>query len=128
MQFDMDLFVKIIAIAVPFLLAVIAAFAFLIRSIGTRFEKSVDEKFKTANDSRLREDGAVSGRLGELSSSISKLSGDVHRLERDMPREYVRREDHVQALAIVNAKIDAIQSGQQTLIMLVGKLEGRSDA
>lgn len=116
-----------LTLLVSTVIAIVGAFAFLVRQLAARFEKSIDEKLKIMSEQRVSADGQVSGRISSLDGSIKKLTEDLHRLQIELPREYTRKEDHVQALATVNAKIDAVQAGQQQLIMMVGTLRGRSD-
>lgn len=89
-------------------------------------------QFKAANDTQLQGlkealgdiEARSDGHVRELRTAMATLDSDVRRLQQDLPREYVRKEDYVQAMATVYAKIDTVQAGQQHLIMMVGQLDG----
>ena len=121
-----DITLPIVAV-ITIVLAAMGAFAFLVRVIAKNFEKAIDTRFAAMVEAHKSEQETLGGRIGQLSHSVERLTADVHRMQVELPREYTRRDDHVQAMATVNAKIDAVQAGQQQLIMMVGTLNGRNN-
>lgn len=107
-----------LATAVVIVIALLGAFAFRVRVTAGNFEKSVKEKFTQAEASRTADQTA-------LRSAIDKVNEQVGRIEWELPREYVRRADHVEAMATVTAKIDAVQQQGAHLLSLVSRIEGK---
>lgn len=107
-----------IATAAVIVIALLSAFAFLVRVIAKSFENSVRDKFAEAEKARANDQQM-------LRADLSKLKDQVHLIERELPREYVRRDDHVEAMAVVNAKMDAVQAQGAHLLTLVARMEGK---
>lgn len=99
-------------------LAAAGAVAFLVRVIARNFETSVKDKFTEAEKARANDQQM-------LRSDLVKLKDQVHAIERELPREYVRRDDHIEAMATVTAKIDAVQAQGAHLLTLVARMEGK---
>lgn len=116
-----------IGVAVTLGLAALGGYVALVKVIASRFERAIDAKFAALSESRKQEQQATATRFEHLADLVEKMRLELHRMQVELPREYTRKEDHVQALATVNAKIDAVQAAQQQLIMMVGALKGRRD-
>lgn len=109
--------------ALMIVLALAGAYFFLVKTLTKQFKSANDvqlDSLKLAiSDIEKRGDGHIS----ELRSSVNTLTGKVHQMQIDLPREFVRKEDYVQAIATTFAKIDAVQERQGTLLVLVTQLQ-----
>lgn len=80
---------------------------------GKQFEKRLDERFE------LQEKARVEGRK-LWNDRLTRLEEDYRQLERaylkhlaELPREYVRREDHIRFETVITAKLDALYAQLQ---------------
>lgn len=67
------------------------------RIIAAQFERRIEERFDALEEQRKRE-----------ADGITALEREFLRWRGDLPLEYVRREDYVQAVATIMAKLDAM--------------------
>lgn len=85
------------------------------RVLLDQFEKRLVEKFTTQDRQRAEAAARWDSRFNELQAASQEESRNWHRVERellkmqaDLPREYVRREDHIRFETVINAKLDAL--------------------
>lgn len=83
---------------------------------------------------------ALAARLDGLVDSLAKEAEKIDRVEKsflelkaELPREYVRREDHIRYSAIIEAKVDGHAQALQTLTLNVQRaldniLQNKGDA
>ena len=69
---------------------------------------------------------ALTTRLDGLGKSLERESAKIDRVEKsflelkaELPREYVRREDHIRYSAIIEAKVDGHAQALQTLTLKI---------
>lgn len=82
-----------------------------------QIEKRLTEKFKTQETQRAEATARWDARFNELQSASQEESRNWHRVERellrmqaDLPKEYVRREDHIRFETVIHAKLDALSA------------------
>lgn len=103
------------------LIMLLLAFAGLIGAFGklllAQFEKRLDERFRIQESSRAEAASRWDQRFTELQKAQAEEAQHWHRVERDLlslkaelPREYVRREDHIRFETVINAKLDSINT------------------
>lgn len=82
---------------VTLILTIIGGFWTLARLLLQGAEKSIDEKFK-----------AMAEHMKGQDDSNRRVERDLMELKAELPRDYVRREDYTQAIAMIMTKIDAM--------------------
>jgi hypothetical protein len=94
---------------------IVGGFWCVVAVAGKQFEKRLDERF--AAQELARQEGR---KLYE--TRLANLEGDHRELERaflkhlsELPREYMRREDHIRFETVINAKLDALAAKQDLL-------------
>ena len=80
-----------------------------------QIQKNMDSRFKAQDDARTTNHDQLSRRLDALDAASRAETGQWQRVERELlnlkaelPLHYVRREDYVQAIATIMAKLDAM--------------------
>jgi hypothetical protein len=80
-----------------------------------QIQKNMDSRFKAQDDARTTNHDQLSRRLDALDAASRAETGQWQRVERELlnlkaelPLHYVRREDYVQAVATIMAKLDAM--------------------
>ncbi len=88
--------------------ALVAGF-WAVMSVGMRqFEQRLDERFSNQEASRVAAKSDWDKRFESLDASQRRLERDMLLLQRDLPLNYVRRDDQIRETTIVNAKLDAL--------------------
>lgn len=113
--------------AIMIVLALAGAYFFMVKALTTQFKKANDAQLTDLKDAIKSVEKRSDGHIDGLRTAINALDGDVRRLQADMPKEYVRKEDYTAQMGTVYAKIDTVAAMQQTLILMVGKLDGAKD-
>ncbi len=97
------------------LLAFFGAVGAFGRVLLTQIEKRLTEKFNTQEQQRAEATARWDARFSELHKASQEESRNWHRVERELlkmqaelPREYVRREDHIRFETVIHAKLDAL--------------------
>jgi hypothetical protein len=81
-----------------------------------QFEKGLEERFKAVT-AQLEQITRIGGdRLQKLEENYAKLDAEVRRMLIELPREYVRREDHIRFETVINAKLDAVAARQDVVL------------
>lgn len=100
---------------ITLLLAFFAAVGAFGKVLLDQFEKRLGEKFKAQETMRAEATARWDARFSELQKASQEETLNWHRVERellkmqaDLPREYVRREDHIRFETVINAKLDAL--------------------
>lgn len=108
--------------SVEILLALVSAVSILIggywalvKIIVGQFEKRLAERLQAMVEI------STEGRT-QYEQRFVRLEGEQHKLDRahmrllaELPREYVRREDHIRFETVINAKLDALYSEMRLL-------------
>lgn len=94
---------------------VIAGFWAVTKVTANLFQRSIDTQFVAQSNALAEHSKQVNLRLDLLDNAAKADTGQWQRVERellnlkaDLPLHYVRREDYVQAVASIMAKLDAM--------------------
>lgn len=82
---------------VGLVVTIIGAFFTLAKMLLQGSQRSIDEKFKLMSDHMRSQD-----------ESSRRLERELMELKVELPRDYVRREDYTQAVAMIMTKLDAM--------------------
>jgi len=85
-----------------------------------QFEKRLVERFKTIQDDltkRASEDA-------EVAKQIRQFETDFLIFQRDLPNQYVRREDYIRGQSVLEAKQDALFSKMELVRVEVASMKG----
>ena len=95
----------------------VTAFATVIWLFGNmsmlQFEKRLNEKFVSINvviEKHLTEEIKVTDQLRTFENDFLKF-------QRDLPIEYVRREDYIRGQSVIEAKLDALYSKMELVFL-----------
>lgn len=92
---SLDLILKFAAIIVPIFLFILASTWGVVGWLVNSLKNTITEQLK-----------AMSKSLKLESDKIAKVERSLLELKADLPREYLRREDHIRYSAIIEAKLD----------------------
>ena len=109
--------------ALMIVLALAGAYFFMVKTLTRQFAKANDMQLESLKVAIKAIETRSDGHITELRVSMNTLSTKVHQMQIDLPREFVRREDYVQAIATTYAKIDAVQERQGTVMVLLTQLQ-----
>ena len=108
MTFSLDLWQTILLIAM-----VLGAFLGLLKALMAQQTRHLDDSFR-----------AQGARLDKIEQASAAEAGNWQRVEReilqlkaDLPLNYVRREDYVQAVATIMAKLDAMSMRFENILL-----------
>ncbi len=93
-----------------FVCALAGGYWALARLVVAQFEKRLDERFATQETARREGRKAWEERFSSLDTNQRALDRDLLKLKADLPNEYVRREDWVRFGAVIEAKIDRLDT------------------
>ena len=98
--------------AITLVALAVAAMWAVFKLAGKRQEQRLDDRFD-----------ALDKALGRIAEGQNRNAADMARLERDflqmkaeLPLNYVRREDYVQAVATIMAKLDGISLDHEIIV------------
>jgi hypothetical protein len=104
--------------------AVVVAFG---RMLIKGFERRLDERFQ-ARDASLAD---MKKQLDRVEQHGKDLERDVLRLQADLPKEYVRREDWIRLSTMIDAKLDwlrdKVEATSQTLSAIAERMKPKRD-
>lgn len=114
---------RLILVLLTFLSLLVACVSLLIR----QFERHLDDRFLAQEATRKANHDATQTRLEKLETAAGNEYGQWQRAEReilqlkaDLPLHYVRREDYVQSVATIMAKLDAITLRFENILLTRG--------
>lgn len=94
---------------------IIAGFWAVLTLAGKQFEKRLDERFATQEELRKEGRQAYETRLSNVEAELRESDRRFLKFLADLPREYMRREDHIRFETVINAKLDAVAAKQDLL-------------
>jgi hypothetical protein len=110
-------FWSLVGMAIGFLGTIIGIVWGLIRSVLNQGIQRIDEHFSAMEKAQGISAADVARRLGAIESAAHESAGHWQRLQRELleheaeaARRYVHREDYVQMVATIVAKLDAAQA------------------
>ena len=96
------------------LIMLLLAFAGLVGAFGkvllAQIEKRLDERFSTQEELRRNAQVHWDERFATLEKADRARERALLEMRAELPREYVRREDHIRFETVINAKLDALYS------------------
>ena len=105
-------------------LSILGGYWALTKIIASQFQRSLDERFKAQDKALEANHQAVSVRLEGIESANRTDAAQWQRVEREilqlkaeLPLNYVRREDYVQAVATIMAKLDAMSLRMENILL-----------
>lgn len=97
--------------------AVVAGVWALLKVVGAGWNKQLDERFKNMEQARKEATKQWDARFNELMllrnqerEEIRGVERNLMQLRAELPREYMRREDHVRFETVITARLDALYS------------------
>ncbi len=106
------------------LIAMLSAFWALVKIIAVQTQKHLDARFAVQEVSRNENQIQITRRLDNIetvnredTNQWQRVERELMRLQVDMPLNYVRREDYVQAVASILVKLDAAQMRHENLLL-----------
>lgn len=106
------------------LIAMLSAFWALVKIIAVQTQKHLDARFAVQEVSRNENQIQITRRLDSIetvnredTNQWQRVERELMRLQVDMPLNYVRREDYVQAVASILVKLDAAQMRHENLLL-----------
>lgn len=112
------------AIAATVILAIIAGYWALAKVILSQMNASLDVRFDALENARREGRKVSEERFKRLEDKQAALEADLRKVLIELPREYMRREDHIRFETLITAKLDAINSEMRLLAERLPKREG----
>ena len=101
-----ELFMQIAA----FVGMLVAGFWVVFSVAGRQYEKRLDERFAGQDKARTEGRESYERRIGAAERELRELHTAFLKHLADLPRDYMRREDHIRFETVINAKLDALGS------------------
>lgn len=96
--------------------AIVAGFWAVGHWAMTQFERRLDERFATQEVARLEGRRAYEHRLTDTERELRELHTAFLKHLAELPRDYMRREDHIRFETTINAKLDALSAKQDLVV------------
>lgn len=108
----------------------LGAFTAAGKALLAQMQRHLDERFTTQEAARRSHHEAMVDRLTTIESTAREEAGQWQRVEREilqlkaeLPLNYVRREDYIQAVATIMAKLDAMSLRFENILLTRGRQE-----
>lgn len=108
MSVDITTFAAVLGAIVTVIATIVGGYFALARLVVKQFNASLDQRFQAMNDARLEGRKAYEERLGRVEVAYRELHTKFLEHLAELPREYVRREDHIRFETVITAKLDAL--------------------
>ena len=109
---------------VGLLLSFFGACALVGKLLLSQTQRHLDERFAAQETARTENHAAMDKRLDAIEQANRQEAGNWQRMEREilqlkaeLPLNYVRREDYVQAVATIMAKLDAMSMRFENILL-----------
>ena len=102
---------QLIGIITPIFLFFLAANWGVIRWLANRLASSLSAQISATN----KQIETLGQTIQSESDKIADVEKSLLRLQAELPKEYVRREDHIRYSAVIEAKLDSHAAALQTL-------------
>lgn len=80
----------------------------LVKIVVAQFEKRLDERFSVMEEARKEGRRLFDERFSRMETTYRQLESDFVNLRLELPKEYVRRDDHIRFETVITAKLDAV--------------------
>jgi hypothetical protein len=107
--------IQVLAGVVSALAAIVGGYWALAKVIVSQFERRLDERFAAQDEARKEGRKQYEERLRRLEDHGREQERSFLKLLADLPKDYVRREDHIRFETVINAKLDALYSEMRLL-------------
>ena len=87
----------------------------LLRIVVAQFERRLDDRFAAMDASRNEGRKVYDERFHHMEMTLENLGNTLVKMQLDLPREYVRREDHIMFETVINAKLDSVAAKMDLL-------------
>lgn len=88
-----------------------------------QIEKRLDERFKARDSNQAAVQAEWRAMFNKLDEASREMERDFHQFQVRLPESYVRRDDYIRGQTVIEAKLDALHSGQSELRTLVASHE-----
>jgi hypothetical protein len=107
--------IQVLAAIVTAVGVIIGGYYTLAALVVRQFKAHLDERF--AAQEKARQDGRklYEERLARVEDAHRELDRAFLKHLAELPRDYVRREDHIRFETVINAKLDAVAAKQDLL-------------
>lgn len=96
-------------VAVVGLIATLVSGAWaLLRVMGAQFKRELTVRFEAMEAARTEGRRQWDERFTRIEETYRRLERDLLELRAELPKEYVRREDHIRFETVINAKMDSL--------------------
>lgn len=106
----MSVDIQVLGTIVAILGVIVGGYYALAALIVKQFKEHLDERFKGQEKARAEGRKLWDERVTLIEKQHHDLERQHMKLLADLPREYVRREDHIRFETVINAKLDALYS------------------
>lgn len=89
---------------------IVGGFWALLMLAMKQFDRRLDDRFRAQDQARLEGRKEHTERLFTLEDRHHELERAHMKLLAELPREYVRREDHIRFETVITAKLDALNA------------------
>lgn len=87
---------------------IVGGYFALAKLVVSQFNASLDARFEAQNQARQEGRKVSEDRLAAVERDYRTLQTDFLKHLAELPREYVRREDHIRFETVITAKLDAL--------------------
>lgn len=105
-------------------LSILGGYWALTKIIAAQFQRSLEQRFMAQDKALEANHKAVSVRLEGIESANrtdavqwQRVEREILQLKAELPLNYVRREDYVQAVATIMAKLDAMSLRMENILL-----------
>jgi hypothetical protein len=121
-------FWELLSMMVSVLLAILGVFMAIIKSMLAQSQRHLDMRFasleaanKTAGEQLAKRLELIEQAGRNDADQWARVEREVLQLKAELPLNYVRREDYVQAMATIMAKLDAMSMRFENLLLKESK-------
>lgn len=114
---------QVLAGAVTVVATIVGGYWALAALVVRQFKQALDERFRGQEKNRQEARAMIDARLAKVEGELREVEKGFLKHLADLPREYMRREDHIRFETVINAKLDNIAARQELLAERIGPRE-----
>lgn len=111
----MTIDIQVLAAIAAVLGIIISGYYALGALLMKQFDKRLEERFAAQEVARIEGRRSYEERMDKSDTAHRELDRAFLRHMAELPRDYVRREDHIRFETVINAKLDALSAKQDLL-------------
>lgn len=100
--------------------SIVGGFWGVLTLAGRQFDRRLEERFTAQEDARKEGGKLYQERLTRAETDLRTLERRFLEFLAELPRDYMRREDHIRFETVINAKLDALAAKQDLLAERLG--------